>query len=98
MRKYYFDLCDGREGASDEVGTELRDDWAAIAEAYEIARELMRNADHSWRLCCISVRDETGASLFKVPLVAVDARLDVCFSEGKVLIERAYELLLTLQD
>jgi hypothetical protein len=69
-----------------------RDDWAAIAEAYEIARELMRNAAPSMRLCCISVRDETGASLFEVPLVAVDERLDVRFPESKALIERACEL------
>jgi hypothetical protein len=70
MPRYFFHLTDGELSlADDEVGEELDHVEAARAHAIAVARELSRNRvpDDLVGLY-ISVVDERGAVVFKMPL------------------------------
>jgi hypothetical protein len=70
MPRYFFDLTDGELSlADDEVGEELDHVQAARRHAMAVARELSRNRlPHALVGLYISVVDERGAVVFKVPL------------------------------
>jgi hypothetical protein len=70
MPHYFFDLTDGDLTlADDEVGEELDHVQAARGHAMAVARELSRNQlPYVLVGCYISVVDERGAVVFKVPL------------------------------
>ena len=68
MPRYYFDLSDGDLNlADDEVGEEFDLVEAARGHAVAVARELSRNQRSQGGLY-ISVVDERGVVVFKVPL------------------------------
>ena len=69
MPRYYFDLTDGDLYlADDEVGEEFDHLEAARRHAMAVARELSRNQRSHAFGCHISVVDERGVVVFKVPL------------------------------
>jgi Domain of unknown function (DUF6894) len=70
MPRYYFDLTDGdRSLADDEAGEELDHVGAARGHAMAVARELSRQQPLDALIgLFISVLDEDGVVLFKVPL------------------------------
>jgi hypothetical protein len=74
MPRYYFDLSDGDLNlADDEVGEEFDLVEAARGHAVAVARELLRNEPpHAFVGWHISVVDEQGVVVFKVPLYSRD--------------------------
>jgi hypothetical protein len=74
MPRYYFALTDGDLSlADDEVGEQLDDVEAARRHAMAVARELSRNEPpQAFVGCHISVVDEQGVVVFKVPLYSPD--------------------------
>jgi hypothetical protein len=70
MPRYFFDLTDGDLSlADDEVGEELDHVEAARGHAMAVARELSRNRlPHVLVGVYISVVDERGVEVFKVPV------------------------------
>jgi hypothetical protein len=70
MPRYYFALTDGDLGlADDEIGEEFDLVEAARGHAVAVAQELSRNQrSHALDGLYISVVDERGVVVFKVPL------------------------------
>jgi hypothetical protein len=70
MPRYYFDLTDGDlDLAGDEVGEEFDHVQAARRHAMAVARELSRNRlAYALVGLYISVVDEQGVEVFKVPV------------------------------
>ena len=70
MPRYFFDLTDGDLSlADDEVGEELDHVEAARGHAMAVAGELSHNQlPHALIGLCISVVDERGDVVVKVPL------------------------------
>jgi hypothetical protein len=68
MPRYFFDLTNG-DSVADEVGEELDHAEAARAHALTVIRELSRGGlPHALIGRHISVVDERGIVVFKVPL------------------------------
>jgi hypothetical protein len=68
MPRYFFDLTNG-DSVADEVGEEFDRVEAARGHALTVARELSRNRlPHALDGHHISVIDERGVVVFKVPL------------------------------
>jgi hypothetical protein len=75
MPRYFFALTDkdSLSLADDEVGEEFDRVDAARRYAMAVARELSRNEPpHAFVGCHISVVDEQGVVVFKVPLYSQD--------------------------
>jgi hypothetical protein len=75
MPRYFFALTDqdSLSLADDEEGEEFDRVEAARGYAMAVARELSRNAQpHAFVGCHISVVDEQGVVVFKVPLYSRD--------------------------
>ena len=62
--RYYFHICDGQKTFSDEVGSRLAGDDAAIAQARFIAAELAK-AGEFHRSHLVVVVDEDGHRIFE---------------------------------
>jgi hypothetical protein len=68
MSRYFFDLTNG-DSIADEVGEEFDRVEAARGHARAVAKELSRNLPlHALVGLSISVVDERGVVVFKVPL------------------------------
>ena len=68
MPHYFFHVTNG-DTLADEVGEEFGLVEAARGHATAVARELSRNGLHIALVgCCISVVDEQGVVVFKLPL------------------------------
>ena len=75
MPRYFFAMTDqdSLSLANDEVGEEFDRVEAARRHAMAVARELSRNEPpHAFVGCDISVVDEQGVVVFKVPLYSQD--------------------------
>jgi hypothetical protein len=75
MPRYFFHLTNG-DSVADEVGEEFDVVEAARAHAIAVARELSGNRVPDDLVgCYISVVDERGVVVFKVPLYSIGPRL-----------------------
>jgi hypothetical protein len=74
MPRYFFALTDQESLslADDEDGEEFDRVEAARRYAIAVARELSHNEQHAFVGCHISVVDEQGVLVFKVPLYSRD--------------------------
>lgn len=91
MQRYYFDLCDGADGAdgvTDDIGIELPHDRAAVEHGYGVARELMRNSDKRCEHFCIAIHDDTGRVRLRLPFSAADLSLALLLPESRAWVER----------
>jgi hypothetical protein len=69
MPRYFFNLTNNGDSVADEVGEEFDLVEAARGHAMAVARELSRNRlSHALAGHPISVVDERGVVVFKVPL------------------------------
>jgi hypothetical protein len=72
MPRYFFDLTNNGDSVTDEVGEEFDLVEAARGHAVAMVRELSRNRPlHALDGRHISVVDERGVVVFKVPLLSV---------------------------
>jgi hypothetical protein len=69
MPKYYFNMSGAMPLKDDEEGTELPSVVAAMEHAVGVTHELGRNVRDPRE---IIVPDETGAEVFRVPLLNVE--------------------------
>ena len=68
MPQYFFAIRAGKDIQSERAAV-FKDDAAAFAYACAIGRELMRSLDSSDSRALIEVRDNTGATVFSVPVL-----------------------------
>jgi hypothetical protein len=72
MRRYFFNLNDGRKVIPDLEGTELPDDDSARAHAAQVARELARNREQETRSWRLAVCDAQGTLRFELLFALID--------------------------
>jgi hypothetical protein len=69
--RYYFNLSNGYDVISDEVGIEVSDDRAALIQAFEAIEELRREANASpgdWEGWQLNIVDGSGRLIHSLPL------------------------------
>jgi hypothetical protein len=72
VRRYFFNLNDGRRIVPDLEGTELPDDDSARAHGSHVVRELARNRERTTRSWRLAVCDAQGTSCFELPFASID--------------------------
>ena len=71
LSRYYFNLTDGHNVISDEIGIEVSDNRAALIQAFDAVEELRREGDTSpseWEGWRLNIVDGSGRLIHSLAL------------------------------
>ena len=99
MPCYYFQLREGHGGISDPEPCDLPDDQAALAYAWTVATEVMKNRERETRHWRLGIRREQEADCFtELQFAATDRTLNHLTGNLRRLVENNSSKRLSLQE